>query len=242
MIETSYILQITPAEIRKFTKRLKSSWDFTNLLCIVGQYYILHKADIIRKPIKKYEYIKISYDNTGGRCFIYISNNKYLSFVFPFRFNGTELRYKGTVIDEVFISYLITITESGQVGYSLIEQYIDNGNISNPVPDVCFEVIEELLLLDSGYLRHDDDPGSARGVIHPRFHFDIFFSKEATFKVGLTKMLTSKKYEDFFKKDKSKFFLHNNPKQLISDIRKSLSRIRIKSRHKSGKNRKINKS
>lgn len=232
MIETSYILQITPAEIRKFTKRLKSSWDFANLLCIVGQYYILHKADIIRNPVRTYGYIKISFDNIGGRCFIYISSNKYLSFVFPFRFNGRVLRYKGTVIDEIFISYLITISESGQSGSSLIEQYIDNGNNCSRIPDQCFKVIEELLLLDSGYLRHDDDPSSARGVIHPRFHFDVFFSKEATFKVGLSKMLTSKKYEDFFKKDKSKFFLHNNPKQLISDIRGGLRNLGRKSKYK----------
>ena len=42
-----------------------------------------------------------------------------------------------------------------------------------------------LLSFESGYLRYDFDEKNEDGLLHPLHHFDIFFSSNSTFKVGL---------------------------------------------------------
>lgn len=209
MNDRSYILNITPAEICKFTMKLRTTWDFVKLVCIVGQYFILHSRELVTAANAKHGYVKISYGKNGGRCFIYIGCNKYISFVFPFIFNGRDLRYEKNIIDETFAAHLISIAEDGQKGASIVDLYNDNGNIDieSKIPEDCLRVMEKLLLVDSGYIRHDDDPGSAKGDIHPRYHFDIYFAKNATFKIGLLRMLSTNGYENFFNRNKPKFFI-----------------------------------
>lgn len=52
--------------------------------------------------------------------------------------------------------------------------------------DVYFwPLFRDLMLLESGYIRFDNDAKNARGHKHPLNHLDIFYSQNTTFKVGL---------------------------------------------------------
>jgi hypothetical protein len=44
----------------------------------------------------------------------------------------------------------------------------------------------ELLTLEDGYVRYDDDLEQANGDRHPRHHIDVFYSNRTTFKLGLS--------------------------------------------------------
>lgn len=47
--------------------------------------------------------------------------------------------------------------------------------------DAFFVAISE----DSGYFRFDDDPDNEDGDIHPRLHFDFFYSRSGSIKMGI---------------------------------------------------------
>ncbi|WOB50719.1 hypothetical protein NYR97_04780 [Xanthomonas hydrangeae] len=44
-----------------------------------------------------------------------------------------------------------------------------------------------LLTEDHGYFRFDDDPVNENGHIHPRFHYDFFYTNSASVKIGSPK-------------------------------------------------------
>ncbi len=45
--------------------------------------------------------------------------------------------------------------------------------------------LRELLLMEDGYIRYDYDEEHENGDIHPLNHYDLFYSSNATFKIGL---------------------------------------------------------
>lgn len=46
-------------------------------------------------------------------------------------------------------------------------------------------LLRDLMLSEDGYIRYDRDPERVDGDKHPEHHFDVCYSSEATYKVGL---------------------------------------------------------
>lgn len=49
----------------------------------------------------------------------------------------------------------------------------------------AWELLLQLLTVEDGYLRYDDDIDRMDGDRHPQHHIDIFYSSQTTFKLGL---------------------------------------------------------
>ena len=89
---------------------------------------------------------------------------------------------------------------------TLLELYVSNDEYE-PISDNAFYVTENLLQSEYGYIRHDYDPRSANGKIHPEYHMDINYSKYATFKYGAERMLSNVEFEFTFDKNKECLYL-----------------------------------
>lgn len=49
----------------------------------------------------------------------------------------------------------------------------------------AWDLLLEILTIEDGYVRYDDDLERADGDRHPRHHLDVFYSNQITFKLGL---------------------------------------------------------
>jgi len=156
------------------------------------------------------EYV-VSYDDSIGKIILYIdkmsrlfffSENKYYSIVFPFHFleeDGTyKIVFNSTIeVNSQLISKVISIIKcdefKAQCSLNFLEPICD-------AEDDCDEdfwiFLRELLLMEDGYIRYDFDSKHQDGDIHPLYHYDIFYSSNATFKVGLHDNLNNNDFID----------------------------------------------
>lgn len=58
-------------------------------------------------------------------------------------------------------------------------------NIDDPIQDDSFRLFEYLLFSEPGYVRYDDDIRGYKPYIHPRYHFDVNFTSNISYKFGL---------------------------------------------------------
>ncbi len=213
-MKTSFIIRLEKFEIKQFTETVKSMWDYAKLAMVSLRFMQFNyhrniKVSNTEKVNANAAYIKL--DLNASRLYIYISIDKYISFVFPFNVKEEEQSirffYLGVRLNEKLISEISTVIESqktassfiGKASNSIIDLYLSNDDL-DPVSDEAYFVVERLISTEPGYLRHDHDPQSANGKIHPEFHFDVNFSQNATFKYGLLGMLPSLEFETMFDK------------------------------------------
>lgn len=219
----AYVINLEPYEIRDFTMNISCNWECVELLIRCVRFYLIHssarltKVSTENKPLIHSPHIKIEIIPTP-RLYIYVSSNKYISIVFPFNVkldgDNITLWYNDVMVDEKIISEIITLLHMRQnsrssVGASkntLLELYVSNDEYE-PISDNAFYVTENLLQSEYGYIRHDYDPHSANGKIHPEYHMDINYSKYATFKYGAERMLSNVEFEFTFDKNKECLYL-----------------------------------
>lgn len=224
-MKLSYIFTLEPYEIKQFTETIKDKWDCTKLFLNCIRYFVYNypdKAENVsneNKMIINREHIKFEISPIP-RIYIYINSNKYISIVLPFQYKLTEdnralFYFEGIQITEKILSDMFTIlslransrSNIGKSHNSIVELYMSNDEFE-PISDFAFYIVECLLALEFGYIRHDFSPNDANGKIHPECHFDINFSKNATFKYGIESMLTNIEFEYMFDKNKDCLFLY----------------------------------
>lgn len=219
----AYVIPLAPHEISNFTFNISNNWECVKLLIVCVRFYLTHsnnrliKVSSDSKYVIDYPHIKLEIIPTP-RLYIYVGPNKYISIVFPFHIkienDKIALWYNAIRIDEKIISEILTLinlrgkanSSIGASMNSLIELYLSNDEY-DPISDEAFYVTENLLLSETGYIRHDHDPVHSNGKIHPEYHFDINYSKQATFKYGSDKMMSNVEFELTFDKNKDCFYL-----------------------------------
>lgn len=222
-MKNSCIIRLDPYEVKEFTLKIKDKWDCVRLLLHCARFISINYADrSIAVPPKASistlgEYLKLDILPVP-RIYLYVGSNKYISIVFPFMFDtrlGTpKLWYKGVWVTERIISGVLTLINShkennsiiGKTNSSLIELYLSDDEFDT-LPDESYYLLGELLSLEMGYIRHDHDPANENGKIHPKIHFDINYSQNATFKYGISKMLSSQEFERIFDKNSDCYYL-----------------------------------
>ena len=127
------------------------------------------------------------------------------SIVFPFH---TECNQKihfdldGIDISPAMISNLCTVIES--------EDFNQNSSFDffSPILEReekfsrdFWHILRYLMTYELGYIRYDDDingfkEAAKKGVPkqHPRYHYDVNYSQQAAFKIGLDKKITPDKF------------------------------------------------
>ncbi|MDX8572654.1 hypothetical protein OZ666_13260 [Elizabethkingia sp. HX QKY] len=205
-MKTSFQLEINKAAKKMFfpEERIKSKFQIIEILLEACRYILYNKRE---KEIKS-EYKVILHIDKMNRIF-FVSKTKMYSITFPFSVNidshtdHVTLDYKEIMeINSLTISNLLEIIKSSYLSshncLEFIEPiifYEDNQKIN------YWNVLRDLLLLEDGYLRYDyDEKGfqdareKGKEHKHPLNHLDIFYTNQATFKVGLENQYL---YEDF---------------------------------------------
>ena len=186
---------------------------------VFPQYRIKTKAHIIEILMEITRYILlqndpefvVSNDNSKGKVILYIdkmsrlfffSEKKYYSIVFPFHFLEENGKYKiifqsNIEVNSQLISKVISIIKcdefKAQCSLDFVEPVCD-------AEDDCDEkfwiFLRELLLMEDGYIRYDYDEEHEDENNHPLNHYDLFYSSNATFKIGLSGLLREDEFVD----------------------------------------------
>ncbi len=174
---------------------------------------IRNKSEVIEVLMEAIRYMlinsNISEENSKGKIILkvdkmsrlfFFTQNKYFSIVFPFFAGEIDNKYffsfKNQIdIDIRLISQVISIIKCDEFKANCSLDFVA------PICDYeeeCDEnfwiFLRELLLMEDGYIRYDYDEEHKNGNLHPLNHYDIFYSSNATFKIGLDDKLR----EDIF--------------------------------------------
>lgn len=187
---------------------------------IFPKYRIKTKAHIIEILMEATRFILLQNDpdfiveddDAVGKMILYIdkmsrifffTDKKYYSIVFPFHLVNEGDKYKLIFKSDIevtsqLISKVISIIHCDefkeQCGLDFITPICD-------FDDECDEnfwvFLRELLLMEDGYIRYDFDKENYDKAVkkgeehkHPLNHYDIFYSSNAAFKIGLTNTIT----------------------------------------------------
>lgn len=158
------------------------------------------------------------------RLYIYLSKNKYFSINYPFflkrkRDDNIMINTGGekhiSVSSKILSESISCITEMMDDHVTFTEM-VQNRDYEDDV----FNIIEILLTTEPGYIRYDEDIKNFNTKNHPVFHFDINFSDEAHFKIGLNKRYGIKSFENIFDKKRKRPYCTNRKSENLHNFRK----------------------
>lgn len=175
---------------------------------------IREKKDVILLLIETIKFIKASpciSENTDAKIIItiskmsrifYILNNKYFSIIFPFRIEVNEKEYRfflkdGTELTYEFLSKITELIKNEaffKTFEDFIDEIVDKNNILPNLEEKIWDFIKEICFLEYGYLRYDYDQEHENGNFHPLNHLDINYSNRTTFKLGLSREITTQEF------------------------------------------------
>lgn len=191
-----YTFKLNQATLDKFFIVIRSKVSTIEVLMEALKYMIINPV-VNEDNIKGTLVLKI---DKMSRLFFF-TEEKYFSLVFPFFINydedENEYSFSSSLvntIDNRLISQVIEIINCDEFKTNCSLEF------ATPICDVdehCSEYfwsfLRELLLMEDGYLRYDYDPinhakyqEKGEEHRHPLNHYDVFYSSNATFKVGLT--------------------------------------------------------
>lgn len=188
--------------------RVKTKAHIIEILMEMTRFILLQNDPDFVIEDKDSKATAVLYVDDMSRLFFF-SENKYYSIVFPFHFLEKDGQYKivfqsNIEITPQLISKVIsTITcdeFKAQCSLDFIEPIC---NAQDECGDDFWELLRELLLMEDGYIRYDLDQENYDKAIknkeehkHPLNHYDIFYSSNATFKVGLSNAIDNDSFID----------------------------------------------
>lgn len=195
-MKTSFQLDINLSLIKTFfpEERIKDKYKIIEILLEACRYILYNKK--VEKARSQYK--MILYKDKMSRLF-FVSENKIYSITFPFNINQTKseisINYKNRLdIDSQNITSLLSILKSPTINSDNCLEFID--------PIVSYDqnlwtTFRDLLILEDGYVRYDKDEDGFQKAKkdghenkHPLNHIDIFYTNQATFKLGLKQEYT----------------------------------------------------
>ena len=149
-----------------------------------------------------------------NRIFI-AGENRLFSLNFPFKIYYEDAIYSvftksGIQLDSKNTSDIISLFSNP---YFL---NINPDSSFDTVIDVCandsssWNVFKDTLLSEAGYIRFDHDTTNENGTLHPLNHFDICYSTEATYKIGINSHVKLDKFADILNVNTDCHFLHSH--------------------------------
>lgn len=217
-------LPLEKQDLELFKIKVTDSWDFAQLSVNVLRQCLIRESEWVHTKPSVIQYIKLSI-NDISRAYIYLAPNKYISFAMPLRYNSAKkFQFNSTIVSLKLLSELSAIIALKTDKTTLCSLYLDNGNSWGPYSEDAFDILETILTHEAGYVRHDEDgetekrrieKGEEKGV-HPKYHLDCNYSKNATFKIGTYNMLKHDEYETIFNARSKCLFLHSHSDLLLN--------------------------
>lgn len=132
----------------------------------------------------------------------FFTEEKYFSIVFPFfvKFDSDKYKFRFQnllEIDSRLISQVLSIIKCDEFKATCSLDFISPiCNYEEECDENFWLFLRELLLMEDGYIRYDYDLANENGHIHPLNHYDLFYSSNATFKIGLNDVLSEDAFID----------------------------------------------
>lgn len=200
MIE--YYFDIEESYMDRFFHPVKNKLQVIELLMNSIKYMLLNPS--VKESDKKGSII-LRIDKMS-RIF-FIKSDKFFSITFPFyvkKDDSYSFNFKNEMnIDHRITSEVLSLLKEDSFHSSCSLDFADK--ISVYQEDSCnenyWDFLKELLLMEDGYLRYDYDPKNyekhKKSDKHPLHHYDLNYSSNATFKIGLSKRITQEDFVDF---------------------------------------------
>lgn len=197
-MKISFQLDINPSLIKTFfpEERIKDKYKIIEILLEACRYMLYNK----RVATARSQHKIILHKDKMSRL-VFVGENKIYSIAFPFNISQITadellINYKNQFdIDSQNISILLSLLKSPTIISEDCLEFIDP--IIN-YPQNLWTTLRDLLFLEDGYIRYDkDEAGFQKAKAdghehrHPLNHIDIFYTNQATFKLGLKQEYTN---------------------------------------------------
>lgn len=195
--------------IKKLTgiNRVKSPLEIILYLLNVVN-FILEKNHSEESASMKGLFLFIDADETK-RIYI-VSNNKIVSFAFPFglSLSGSKVKvnYKSIELTAKIISYIVTIINECIKFKKCICDFSDLMDNNDADWTTAVNIYQELLNNEWGYIRYDYDPANDDKSTHPCNHLDVNCSTNVTYKLGLKQQINIAGFVDIINKKSNCWF------------------------------------
>lgn len=168
-------------------------------LILIGNYVNLEIAEGSLVIDTEHRRIFFSQESIEGEM-------RHFSFQFPFKiveadgFYSLRTYSQETDIQSAHIQVMLSLLDKGilserrgfyglQLEFcALIEDTLEDLFLSKSLTKDLDDILLELFLFEPSYIRFDEDSTNEFGKVHPLFHFDVFYSQQTTFKLGLKKI------------------------------------------------------
>ena len=233
-----FLHSLTSLSAANLSEKIKKQVNYVQaVLQIVNLILTWNKSEEINDV--SYPYLYITGKGNSNRVYI-VKSNSIISFMFPLGLsqksdhlgnNNWIINKREVVLDLSIVSKCIEFANSiGQKkNAAKIIDIAKNISLNDGVSNTSFDLLEFLLLVEPCYIRFDNDPNSANKFIHPKKHFDINFSVNGTYKIGVYNSIVVEDFKDIFDKTTNSWYA-KRPK--VSGIRDSYKEKKHKSKYK----------
>lgn len=180
---------------------------------------LLKNADVLEKPSNNYIILKV---DKMKRLF-FVIENKISSFNFPFSVEVQEESNNLIIYDSItnlelnalnltVLKLAFKETFFGKEIQGILDldselmQVIDSFE-TKPNKDEVWQVLKNLQMFESGYLRYDYDEVHENGKLHPLNHIDINYTPHGTFKIGIKDTLDCNAFMDILDLNTDSYFI-----------------------------------
>jgi hypothetical protein len=196
-----YIFNISEGFFNTFFKSVRTKEHVIEIIMNSIKYMIVN--DPIKDEDKKGQLIL--YIDKMNRLF-FISEDKYFSIAFPFitKYEKGEysFSFKNNInIDHGLISQIFSIITCKDYKSKCSLDFATPITEYEEYDDSFWLFLKELLLMEDGYIRYDYDPINYKKYKdkdeehkHPLHHYDLFYTSNATFKIGLERKISENEF------------------------------------------------
>lgn len=183
--------------------RIKTKPHLIEILMEAARFVLIQNDSELQTPDDKAVGKIVIYIDKMSRLFFF-TNNKYYSIALPFYIieeeNKIRISFKNQVdVTPLLISKVISVINCDEFKEQCSLGFITPICEGEEECDENFWVfLRELLLMDDGYIRYDFDQKNYDEAVengeehkHPLNHYDLFYSNNATFKIGLSDKITN---------------------------------------------------
>ncbi|RAJ90073.1 hypothetical protein LX87_05502 [Larkinella arboricola] len=167
--------------------------------------YIMSYSDTLGEGIKCTGKLSVIVDKMSR--IVFSIENKYYSIVLPFYVysDGDQIQfyYKHEAIDSKLLSNLITILKGDSFNSKNSLDFSDSVIDLENENEMLWMILQDLILYEDGYIRYDVDEESYKKAkeegcehTHPLNHCDLFYSSNASLKLGLDRSLEVDEFID----------------------------------------------
>jgi len=193
----TYKFNLSEFYLDRFFRPIRSKTEVIEILMEAIRYMLLNPS--------------VSEENIYGKIILridkmnrlfFFKEEKYFSIVFPFFATQEDDKYSFSFKSQIeintpLISQVISIIKCDEFkAHCSLDFVAPICDYEEECDENFWIFLRELLLMEDGYIRYDYDTEHENGDLHPLNHYDLFYSSNATFKIGLNTQLGEDEFID----------------------------------------------